>query len=120
MNNQFGKDKNIELEGPESRSIVTMKTYPVDYLNGNGFFFDNKYGSPYGDVRYVIDDRKSNITDMDKTNYFVSNLFDYVKGMGSSHDNAASHNINEYFKVGNQPEPLVMEYNVYDKTKKSI
>ena len=115
--NDGADNGNNDEEAPKSKTILTMKVYPTNYLNGNGFFYDNKYGTPYGDVRYVIDDRKSNLTDMDKTNYFVSNLFEYVKGMGSSNGSKPGHDINEYFKAGDLPKPLVMVYNVFDKTK---
>jgi hypothetical protein len=61
---------------------VTTKVFPMSYLNGHGALFDSKDGSYFGDVQFLVDDRNSRVTNMDKVNYMLNNLFNYVTSVG--------------------------------------
>jgi len=61
---------------------VTTKVFPMSYLNGHGALFDSKDGSYFGDVQFLVDDRNTRITNMDKVNYMLNNLFNYVTSAG--------------------------------------
>jgi hypothetical protein len=61
---------------------VTTKVFPMSYLNGHGVLFDSKDGSYFGDVQFLVDDRNSRVTNMDKVNYMLNNLFNYVTSVG--------------------------------------
>lgn len=61
---------------------VTTKVFPMSYLNGHGALFDSKDGSYFGDVQFLVDDRNTRITNMDKVNYMLNNLFNYVTSVG--------------------------------------
>jgi hypothetical protein len=74
-----------EPTDPETGEIrVITKLYPSRQLSGRGFFLHSETGDYVGDVGYEVDDRKSGITDIDKADYMLGELFNYVKDAGSN------------------------------------
>jgi len=68
----------------QNKNIITTKIYPTTILSGNGFFYDNPEGAYIGDIKYSINYNNNTITDIDKVNYVLKELFDYVKSAGKS------------------------------------
>jgi hypothetical protein len=67
----------------QNKNRITTKIYPTTILSGNGFFYDNPKGSYIGDIKYSINNTNT-ITDIDKVNYVLKELFDYVKSAGKN------------------------------------
>jgi hypothetical protein len=65
----------------QNKNRITTKIYPTTILSGNGFLYDNPKGSFIGDIKYSIKNT-NNITDIDRVNYVLKELFDYVKSAG--------------------------------------
>ena len=74
-----------ESADPDTGEIrIITKLYPSRQLSGRGFFLNSETGDYVGNVGYEVDDRKIGITDIDKTDYMLGELFNYVKDAGSN------------------------------------
>jgi hypothetical protein len=82
MSNE-NENKIEEEKKKQKKNIITTKIYPTTKLSGNGFFYDNPEGSYIGDIKYLINNNNT-ITDIDKVNYVLKELFDYVKSAGKN------------------------------------
>ena len=95
------------------KSIIITKVHPSTQISGQGFLWNNPAGSYVGDVTYQIDDVDSNLTEIDKVNYMMKNLFDYVTSAGNNKPtNKNLHNINKFFLADNTES--VFEPKLYD------
>ena len=95
------------------KSIIITKVHPSTQISGQGFLWNNPVGSYVGDVTYQIDDVDSNLTEIDKVNYMMKNLFDYVTSAGNNKPtNKNLHNINKFFLADNTES--VFEPKLYD------
>jgi len=95
----------------KDKTTITMKIYPSDTLNGEGFMFDEENGAYYGDIHFVVDDRNSRVNNMDKVNYLLKNLFAYVKSTGETQGNTKD--INNFFI--SEKNPLVFESHLFNR-----
>jgi hypothetical protein len=95
------------------KSIIITKVHPSTQISGQGFLWNNPAGSYVGDVTYQINDIDSNLTEIDKVNYMMKNLFDYVTSAGNNKPtNKNLHNINKFFLADNTES--VFEPKLYD------
>ena len=95
------------------KTIIITKVHPSTQISGQGFLWNNPAGSYVGDVTYQIDDVDSNLTEIDKVNYMMKNLFDYVTSAGNNKPtNKNLHNINKFFLADNTES--VFEPKLYD------
>jgi hypothetical protein len=80
------------------KTIIITKVHPSTQLSGQGFLWNNPEGSYVGDITYEINDSNGNLTEIDKANYTLKNLFDYVTSAGDNKPSSQSlHNINRFF-----------------------
>ena len=100
----------------KNATFITTKVYPTSYLNGKGFFYDEPTGSYVGDIRYVIDDRNSKLTSIDKGNYMLKNLFDYVNAAGESRTMVTKDPTTGLMITVPKPERNINSYFINNKT----
>ena len=95
------------------KTIIITKVHPSTQISGQGFLWNNPAGSYVGDVTYQINDSDSNLTEIDRVNYMMKNLFDYVTSAGNNKPtNKNLHNINKFFLAENTES--VFEPKLYD------
>jgi hypothetical protein len=101
-----------------NKVTVTTKIYPSNSLSGKGFFYDKPNGNYIGDIKHVINDNITSLTEQDKTNYVLKELFEYVNTAGKS-DNifGRESNIDKYFISYNNTTDIIPKIHKRNEVK---